>query len=211
MAQAVELVLRRRGFRAGRYSVGYQSCDDSIAQTGDSDLYKCAANARSFADDVTVLGVVGPFHSPCARVEIAIANRASLPMVSPSNSAPGLTRAGPGAERGEPHKYYPTGVRTYFRVFATDDIQAAAGALLAKQLGAKRVFVLRLFVTGYTSDIHWPWPRASSRPPRGTGSQWSAPRACSTIRDDTARWSSASLAHGPTPSSWEGGCAAASS
>jgi DNA-binding beta-propeller fold protein YncE len=50
-AQAVELVLRRRGFRAGRYSVGYQSCDDSIAQTGDSDLYKCAANARSFADD----------------------------------------------------------------------------------------------------------------------------------------------------------------
>jgi branched-chain amino acid transport system substrate-binding protein len=151
-AQAVELVLRRRGFRAGRYSIGYQSCDDSIAQTGDSDLYKCAANARSFADDVRVIGVVGPFHSPCARIEIPIANRASLPMVSPSNSAPGLTRAGPGTERGEPHKYYPTGVRTYFRVSSTDDDQAAAGAMLAKQLGSKRVFVLRLFVTGFASD-----------------------------------------------------------
>jgi branched-chain amino acid transport system substrate-binding protein len=85
-------------------------------------------------------------------MEIPIANRASLPMVSPSNSAPGLTRAGPGTERGEPRKYYPTGVRTYFRVSSTDDDQAAADALLAKQRGAKRVFVLRLFVTGLTSD-----------------------------------------------------------
>jgi ABC-type branched-subunit amino acid transport system substrate-binding protein/DNA-binding beta-propeller fold protein YncE/predicted Ser/Thr protein kinase len=145
-AQAIELVLRQHGFRAGRYKIGYQSCDDSLAQTGDSDPYKCAANARSFAADARVIGMIGPLISPCAKVEIPIANRASLPMISPSNSWPGLTRAGPGTERGEPDKYYPTGVRTYFRVEESDVYQAAADAMLAKQLGAKKVFVLRLFV-----------------------------------------------------------------
>jgi branched-chain amino acid transport system substrate-binding protein len=92
-----------------------------------------------------VIGMIGPLTSGCAKIEIPIANRASLPMISPSNSWPGLTRAGPGNERGEPGKYYPTGVRTYFRVEESYAYDAAANAMLAKQLGAKKVFVLRLF------------------------------------------------------------------
>ena len=87
--------------------------------------------------------MIGPFNSGCAQVEIPIANRASLPMISPSNNQTGLTRSGPGAEQGEPGKYYPTGLRTYFRVAQTYAHEAAADALLAKQLGASRVFVLR--------------------------------------------------------------------
>jgi ABC-type branched-subunit amino acid transport system substrate-binding protein/DNA-binding beta-propeller fold protein YncE/predicted Ser/Thr protein kinase len=145
LPRAIELVLRQHGFRAGRYRVGYQSCDDSSAQTSGWDPYKCVANARSFAGDARVIGMIGPFQSGCARVEIPIANRASLPIVSPSNSWPGLTRAGRGYEPGEPGKYYPTKVRTFFTVFQSDAYQAAAGAKLAKQLGTKRVFVLRLF------------------------------------------------------------------
>ena len=93
--------------------------------------------------------MIGPLNSGCAKVEIPIANRASLPIVSLSNSWPGLTRAGRGNEPGEPGKYYPTGVRTYFRVFQSDAYQAAADAMLAKQLGAKKVFVLRLFDPKY--------------------------------------------------------------
>jgi YVTN family beta-propeller protein len=153
-AQAIELVLRARGFRAGRYRLGYQSCDDGLAQAGGPDPYKCAANARSFAGDPSVIAMIGPLNSPCAKIEIPIANRASLPMISPSNSWPGLTRSGPGQERGEPTKYYPTGRRTYFRISSTDAQQAAADAILAKQLGARKVFVLRLLdeVTGSTSD-----------------------------------------------------------
>ncbi len=151
--QAIELVLRQHGFRAGRHSIGYQSCDDSLAQSAGHDEYKCAANARSFADDARVIGMIGPLTSPCAKVQIPIANGASLPIISPSNSHPGLTRAiGPGMERGEPGKYYPTGVRTYFRVMGSDAYQAAATAMLAKQLGAKKVFVLRLFEPGVASD-----------------------------------------------------------
>jgi branched-chain amino acid transport system substrate-binding protein len=141
--QAIELVLRQHRFRAGPYKIGYQSCDDSLAQTGSWDAYKCAANTRSFADDPAVLGMIGPFNSGCAQVEIPIANRASLPMISPSNNRTGLTRSGPGAEQGEPGKYYPTGLRTYFRVAQTYSHEAAADARLAKQLGARRVFVLQ--------------------------------------------------------------------
>ena len=34
MSQAIAYILRSRGFKAGPYKVGYQSCDDSIARTG---------------------------------------------------------------------------------------------------------------------------------------------------------------------------------
>ena len=49
MADAVAYVLRERRFRAGRFKVGYQSCDDAIAQTGYSDGPKCRLNARIYA------------------------------------------------------------------------------------------------------------------------------------------------------------------
>ena len=35
MMEAIRFVLERRDFRAGQYTVGYQSCDDSTAQAGD--------------------------------------------------------------------------------------------------------------------------------------------------------------------------------
>ena len=49
MAQAITFALRERGFRAGRFRVAYQSCDDSVARTGLFDEAKCAANARAYA------------------------------------------------------------------------------------------------------------------------------------------------------------------
>jgi branched-chain amino acid transport system substrate-binding protein len=62
--------------------------------------------------------------------------------VSPANTAVGLTHGGPGAEAGEPGKYYPNGKRNYARVVAADDIQGPADAMWAKSLGIKKVFVL---------------------------------------------------------------------
>ncbi len=47
MAKAIELVFRKQGFRAGKYRVAYQSCDDSTSQIGLFDVPKCAANAKS--------------------------------------------------------------------------------------------------------------------------------------------------------------------
>jgi hypothetical protein len=49
MAQAIAFVFREGGFRAGRFRVAYQSCDDSVGRTGLFDEAKCAANARAYA------------------------------------------------------------------------------------------------------------------------------------------------------------------
>ena len=47
MARAIAFVLRERGFRAGKFRVAYQSCDDALARTGLFEESKCAANARA--------------------------------------------------------------------------------------------------------------------------------------------------------------------
>jgi branched-chain amino acid transport system substrate-binding protein len=145
MADAIEFVLEQREWKAGDLTLGYQSCDDSTAQAGSWDSAKCSANARSYANNESVIGVVGTFNSGCAKLVIPVANRAPdgpLAMVSPANTYPGLTEGGPGTEAGEPDNYYPTGNRNYARVVWNDQFQGAAGAQLADELGLKRVFVL---------------------------------------------------------------------
>ena len=100
----------RRAGRPARYKIGYQSCDDSTAQTGGWDTAKCATNARLYANNKSVIGVIGTFNSGCAKIEVPTLNRAHpgpLAMVSPANTNPGLTKKW---DPGEPQKYYPTGV-----------------------------------------------------------------------------------------------------
>ncbi len=145
MADAIELVLQQKEWKVGDLVVGYQSCDDSTAQAGSWDSAKCSSNARAYANNESVIGIVGTFNSGCAKLVIPVANRAPngpLAMVSPANTYPGLTEGGPGTEQGEPDNYYPTGTRNYARVVWNDQFQGAAGAQLAEELGLKKVFVL---------------------------------------------------------------------
>ena len=145
MADAIELVLQQKEWKVGDLVVGYQSCDDSTAQAGSWDSAKCSSNARAYANNESVIGIVGTFNSGCAKLVIPVANRAPngpLAMVSPANTYPGLTEGGPGTEQGEPDNYYPTGKRNYARVVWNDQFQGAAGAQLAQELGLKKVFVL---------------------------------------------------------------------
>jgi branched-chain amino acid transport system substrate-binding protein len=145
MVKAIKYVIKQRDFKAGDYKIGYQSCDDSTAQTGAWDSAKCASNARAYADDKSVIGVVGTFNSGCAKIIVPVLNRAPdgpMAQVSPANTAIGLTHGGPGADPGEPDKYYPTGKRNYARVVAADDFQGAADALWAQSKGYKKIFVL---------------------------------------------------------------------
>jgi DNA-binding SARP family transcriptional activator/ABC-type branched-subunit amino acid transport system substrate-binding protein len=142
MVQAIEYTLRRHAFRAGRFRVAYQPCDDSTAQIGGWDVGKCAANAKSYAETSSVIGVIGTLNSGCATSVIPTLNRSSVAMVSPANSYIGLTKHGPGVSPGDPERLYPTGVRNYLRAYPGDDLQARADAVLAKQLGAHRVYVL---------------------------------------------------------------------
>jgi branched-chain amino acid transport system substrate-binding protein len=145
MSKAIAFVLQQHEWRAGRYTLAYQSCDDSTAAAEMWDARKCAGNARAYARNRDVIGVIGTFNSGCAEVALPILNQArdgAIAMVSPANTSIGLTHRGPGTEPDEPRRYYPTGKRNYARVIAPDDAQAAADAILTRQLGVKTVFVL---------------------------------------------------------------------
>ena len=139
ISRAMIWALANAGWKAGSYKIGYQSCDDSTAQTGGWDTAKCATNAHLYANDRSVIAVLGTFNSGCAKIEVPILNRASLLEVSPANTNPGITKKW---DVGEPQKYYPTGVRNYARVVATDDIQGPADAMWSQSLGFKKVYVL---------------------------------------------------------------------
>jgi branched-chain amino acid transport system substrate-binding protein len=145
MTKAIEFVVRQHGWKAGKYFIGYQSCDDATAQTGGWDSARCSQNANNYAGNDTVIGVVGTFNSGCAKLVIPVLNRASdgpVAMISPANTYPGLTVGGPGTESGEPDVYYPSGTRNYARVVWTDAFQGAADGLLTQQLGLKNVYIL---------------------------------------------------------------------
>jgi branched-chain amino acid transport system substrate-binding protein len=145
MTRAIRFVLAQHKYRAGRFTVGYQSCDDSNPQAPPGDLSKCAANAKAYAADQSVVGIVGTWNSQCSKIELPILNGASggrLALISPSNSDIGLTRAAPGTSPGEPGLYYPTGKRNFARLLPADDVQSAAAAILAKRLAVHRMYVL---------------------------------------------------------------------
>jgi branched-chain amino acid transport system substrate-binding protein len=145
MADAIEFALQQRDWKAGDANIGYQSCDDSTAQAGSWDSAKCSSNARAYAANEKLLGLIGTFNSGCAKLVIPVMNRASggpVAMVSPSNTYPGLTEGGPGTEAGEPDNYYPTGERNYVRVVWNDQFQGAANAQYAQELGLERIFIL---------------------------------------------------------------------
>jgi branched-chain amino acid transport system substrate-binding protein len=145
MTEAIKFILKQQDFKAGKYKVGYQSCDDATAQAGKWASEKCSANANAYAQNKSLIGVIGTFNSGCAEIIIPVLNRAPdgpVGMVSPANTYVGLTHSGPGTAAGEPDKYYPTGQRNYIRIVAADDFQGAADALLAKQLGLKSVYIL---------------------------------------------------------------------
>jgi branched-chain amino acid transport system substrate-binding protein len=150
MTDAIRLVLEQHDFTAGKYAVGYQSCDASTAQSDTFEFRKCAANANAYARATRLVALIGPYNSQCATVEMPILNRAPggpLAEISPSNSYPGLTRpvslpAKWGGSRNEPNTFYPTGVRHYVRLAANDDFEGLADAILAKRLGLNSAYLL---------------------------------------------------------------------
>jgi DNA-binding SARP family transcriptional activator/ABC-type branched-subunit amino acid transport system substrate-binding protein len=143
MAQAIKLDLREHGFRAGRFRIAYQSCDDALPATGGYDDARCAANGRAYAEDRDLVGVIGALNSGCTVEVLPELNRAGggpIPMISPSNSYVGLTRH--ADHPGLISQLYPTGRRSFVRIFPADDLQAGALAQFARDRGRRRAFVL---------------------------------------------------------------------
>ena len=170
MEGAIRHVIGRRGFKAGDHTVGYQSCDVSTPQTGGFEFRKCAANASAYAHAKQLVAVIGPWSSFCGQFQIPITNRAPggpLAMVSAISTHTGLTRggrvaqAGAGGLRGEPAVYYPTGKRSFVRLMARAELEGVANAMLAKELGLRRVYVLQ--DPGWKAEFADPFRRTARR------------------------------------------------
>jgi branched-chain amino acid transport system substrate-binding protein len=145
ISQALKMVLDEREWRAGDYTVGLQICGETTALGDASSPAKCRANARAFARNRSVIVVHGPLFSTCVREAAPILNRAPGGPLAQALAGPtylGLTRDGPGVERGEPERYSAGGRRSIVRLVPPDDAMGAAGALFAKQEGARSAFVL---------------------------------------------------------------------
>jgi branched-chain amino acid transport system substrate-binding protein len=144
MVNAITLAIERRDYTGGPYRVGLQVCDDA-PRGNPNDEQSCKANARAYVKSPSVVGVVGPLTSGCALFEIPILNEApggAIPIISASATYVGLTRRVRFSDSDEPDSYYPTGQRNFARVVPTDDVQAAAGAVVARDLGVRRVYTL---------------------------------------------------------------------
>ena len=139
MIDAIELVLRKREFRAGDLRVGYQACNDAVGEEP-YDPPLCRQNARAYVEAEDVVGIIGPWNSGCAEVQIPIVSRREagpLAMISPSTTFIGLTRT------AEAESLYPDGVRSFARIITHDIGQGRAAAHHAKRLGARRVAVVQ--------------------------------------------------------------------
>jgi branched-chain amino acid transport system substrate-binding protein len=137
----ITLALEEVNYKVGRFTVKHLDWDDATATAGGWVAEAEAANADRAAKNPSVLAYIGTYNSGAAKIAMPILNRAGLLMISPANTAPGLTKPGRG-EAGEPAIYRPTGKVNYVRVVPTDDLQGPLGADWAKELGAKTVVVL---------------------------------------------------------------------
>jgi branched-chain amino acid transport system substrate-binding protein len=142
LVNGIKLALEQVGNKAGDITVQYESLDDSTAQAGSWTPEATSANARKAAQDEATAVYIGEFNSGATAVSLPILNEAGVPQISPANTAVGLTTDEPGAEPGEPDKYYPSGERTYARIVPKDTIQGAALATLMKEDGCTKVQLL---------------------------------------------------------------------
>jgi branched-chain amino acid transport system substrate-binding protein len=145
MIGAIRLVLDQAGWAGGDLNIAYQSCDDATAQAGKWDAGKCSQNGNAYAENESVVAVIGTFNSGCAQIIIPLLNNApggGVAQLSPANTYVCLTEGGPGCADDEPDKYYPTGVRNYARVVAHDAYQGAALAEFMMEQGTTSLYIL---------------------------------------------------------------------
>ena len=142
LVNGIKLALEQAGGKAGRFTVEYNSLDDSTPQAGDLDArgdvgQRPQGRRRTTAPSPTsASSTPAPPPSRCR-----CSTTAGVAMVSPANSAVGLTQSGPGAEPGEPDKYYPSGDRNYARIVPTDLMQGAGMAQLMKDRGCSAIWI----------------------------------------------------------------------
>jgi branched-chain amino acid transport system substrate-binding protein len=142
IVRGMRLALERAGGQAAGRPVRYVSLDDSNRAAGSWTPELVSRNARRAGQDPSAVAYLGEFNSGGSAISVPILNEAGLLQITPSNTAVGLTREGPGAEPGEPEKYYPAGTRTFGRVVPADHVQGQAAGAMVRDAGVKRLLVV---------------------------------------------------------------------
>ena len=142
MVQGIKMALEQVGDKAGKTTVKYTSLDDSTAQAGSWTPEAAAANARKVAQDDASVAYIGEFNSGASAISMPLLNEVPIAQLSPANTAVGLTTDEPGADKGEPDKYYPSGERHYMRIVPKDTIQGAALATVMSEDGCTKAYIL---------------------------------------------------------------------
>ena len=122
----------------GGYKLELQPLDHSV--NGKYNEQQGAQDMQTFVSDAAVVGVVGPYNSAVAKVQIPISNAAGLLQCSPANTNESLTKPEFGAldfRKTNPDKI------NYVRVATTDDIQGPAMSVYAfNNLKLKNILVI---------------------------------------------------------------------
>ena len=122
----------------GGYKLELQPLDHSV--NGKYNEQQGAQDMQTFVNDAAVVGVVGPYNSAVAKVQIPISNAAGLLQCSPANTNESLTKPEFGAldfRKTNPDKI------NYVRVATTDDIQGPAMSVYAfNNLKLKNILVV---------------------------------------------------------------------
>jgi len=122
----------------GGYSIKVVPLDHAV--NGQYNEQQGAADMQTFVADPKVIGIVGPYNSAVAKVQIPIGNSAGLLQCSPANTNETLTKPEFGAL--DLRKTKPDAI-SYIRVAATDDIQGPAMAVYDyNTLGIKKVLIV---------------------------------------------------------------------
>lgn len=138
LERGAAIALAERRGRAGRYRVALRSLD-----VGRGSESKARSNGRRAIQDTLSVGYVGELDAQFSKITIPQMNLGGVAHIGPTNSYTGLTDDGPGAEVGEPDRYYRTGVRTFARLVPRDDLQGRALGRATREAGCRRVRIWR--------------------------------------------------------------------
>jgi len=136
--RGMALALAEAGGRAGGIPVVHRELDNAGAQGGWTPE-RVSQNARRAVQDDTTALYLGELRSGASVLSMPILNEAGIPQISPAATGIGLVEDGPGAELGEPERYYPTGERHFVRLMPGDGAQARVQAALMAADGCERL------------------------------------------------------------------------
>ena len=102
LVNGIRMAIEEAGGKIGDFTIAYEDWDDASPERGQWDPAVEAANAQKAVQDPDIMAYIGTYNSGAAKIAMPILNKASLVMVSPANTYPGLTKPGTGCHQARP-------------------------------------------------------------------------------------------------------------